>query len=179
MSAMSADAVQPERPRSERLSQSGWTEEEDRLLAACVCRLDEDQKLKWKLVSSYLPHRKPSQCMHRWNKVLNPNLLKGAWLPAEDAKLREAVETYGLGSTWTRIASHVESRNGKQCRERYYNHLDPLHQHASLHAPRGQDLDGSSRQIRKQVVIYFAPATWKNTQLCQEPHVVFSSGKPI
>ena len=39
-------------------------------------------------------------------------------------KLSELVEKYGH-QHWSRIAHHLHGRKGKQCRERYQNHLRP------------------------------------------------------
>jgi hypothetical protein len=50
------------------------------------------------------------------------------WSAAEDAKLVELVEQYGSKS-WTVIASKLGNRAGKQCRERWKNHLDPAINH--------------------------------------------------
>ena len=33
----------------------------------------------WSLVSQYFPDHSDLQCQHRWYKVLNPDLIKGAW----------------------------------------------------------------------------------------------------
>lgn len=38
--------------------------------------------------------------------------------------MRELVRQYGT-KKWSLIASKLEGRLGKQCRERWYNHLDP------------------------------------------------------
>lgn len=48
---------------------------------------------------------------------------KGSWTPEEDAILRDKRALYGR--KWAKIASHLPGRQGKQCRERYVNHLDP------------------------------------------------------
>merc|ERR1712224_1601 len=48
--------------------------------------------------------------------------LKGPWTQTEDSMLRSLVEQYSP-SKWSLIASHMENRNGKQCRERWLNHL--------------------------------------------------------
>jgi hypothetical protein len=50
--------------------------------------------------------------------------IKGPWTPEEDAKLVDLVSTNGP-SKWSRIASHFSLRIGKQCRERWHNHLNP------------------------------------------------------
>jgi hypothetical protein len=66
------------------------------------------------------------QCLHRWNKVLKPGLHKGPWTEEEDAIVREMVMRHGVGNVkWSVIASRLEGRIGKQCRERWFNHLDP------------------------------------------------------
>jgi len=49
---------------------------------------------------------------------------KGPWLAAEDEKLIQLVEKYGAHD-WSFIAEHIRGRVGKQCRERYFNHLAP------------------------------------------------------
>ncbi|GAB2265227.1 hypothetical protein Dimus_000295 [Dionaea muscipula] len=49
---------------------------------------------------------------------------KGRWTEDEDRCLVELVERYGENS-WSRIAASMGSRAGKQCRERWYNHLHP------------------------------------------------------
>ena len=33
----------------------------------------------WNIISSNFPFRTEVQCQQRWEKVLNPNLVKGAW----------------------------------------------------------------------------------------------------
>jgi hypothetical protein len=50
--------------------------------------------------------------------------VKGAWSDEEDQKLRELVEQYGP-KRWSLISQELPGRIGKQCRERWYNHLDP------------------------------------------------------
>ena len=64
------------------------------------------------------------QCLHRWQKVLNPDLVKGPWTAEEDAKIIELVTALGP-KRWSKIAQELPGRIGKQCRERWYNHLDP------------------------------------------------------
>lgn len=64
------------------------------------------------------------QCLHRWQKVLNPDLVKGPWTPEEDLKVIELVTKFGA-KNWSFIASKLNGRIGKQCRERWHNHLNP------------------------------------------------------
>ena len=49
---------------------------------------------------------------------------KRTWTPKEDAGIIRLVEEHGA-SNWSLIASHLVARSGKQCRERYHNHLQP------------------------------------------------------
>lgn len=57
------------------------------------------------------------QCLHRWQKVLNPSLIKGPWTKQEDEKLVILVQTQGA-KNWSKIANNLPGRIGKQCRER-------------------------------------------------------------
>jgi len=49
---------------------------------------------------------------------------KRAWTEEEDEKLLEAVTKYGP-QRWSLISTHLVGRVGKQCRERWFNHLCP------------------------------------------------------
>ena len=46
------------------------------------------------------------------------------WTPEEDTLIASLVQQFGTRS-WSTIASHLPTRSGKQCRERWHNHLDP------------------------------------------------------
>jgi len=53
------------------------------------------------------------------------SIIKRSWTPEEDAVLVAAVEKYGA-ARWSVIATHLSTgRMGKQCRERWNNHLSP------------------------------------------------------
>ncbi|KAI4305228.1 hypothetical protein L6164_028607 [Bauhinia variegata] len=51
-------------------------------------------------------------------------LIKGNWTEEEDRKLIRLVKQYGVRK-WAVIAENLVGRAGKQCRERWYNHLRP------------------------------------------------------
>jgi myb proto-oncogene protein len=57
--------------------------------------------------------------------VLNPSLVKGPWTDIEDRLLLHLVNIDGP-QKWTVIANHLPGRIGKQCRERWHNHLNPM-----------------------------------------------------
>ncbi|XP_028771446.1 transcription factor MYB119-like [Neltuma alba] len=52
------------------------------------------------------------------------SLIKGQWTDEEDRKLVKLVNEYGVRK-WAQIAENLEGRAGKQCRERWHNHLRP------------------------------------------------------
>ncbi|KAF8069755.1 hypothetical protein N665_1137s0023 [Sinapis alba] len=99
----------------------GWTTEEDETLRQAVLRF---KAKSWKKVAEFLPDRTEVQCMHRWQKVLDPNLNKGHWTQQEDETIVELVKNYGP-KKWSLISQSLEGRIGKQCRERWHNHLNP------------------------------------------------------
>ena len=98
----------------------------------------EDEKLKaavkghgarnWKKISmiAFDGARTDVQCLHRWQKVLRPGLVKGPWSACEDKIVFDLVTQHGVGNIkWSVIAAKLPGRLGKQARERWYNHLDP------------------------------------------------------
>lgn len=99
-----------------------WTEDEDKILTQSV---DENHGKNWKRIAESLPGRTDVQCLHRWQKVLNPSLVKGPWTDIEDRLLLYLVSIDGP-QRWTSVADHLPGRIGKQCRERWHNHLDPM-----------------------------------------------------
>nr|QHG11436.1 R2R3-MYB transcription factor 8 [Taxus chinensis] len=104
-----------------RSSKGGWTEEEDEILRRAVqCYNGKN----WKRIAQYFPNRTDVQCLHRWQKVINPNLIKGPWTKEEDNKIVELVQKYGV-KKWSFISQFLPGRIGKQCRERWFNHLNP------------------------------------------------------
>ncbi|CAJ1960315.1 unnamed protein product [Sphenostylis stenocarpa] len=50
--------------------------------------------------------------------------IKGQWTEEEDRILLKLVKQHGVGK-WSQIAEKLDGRAGKQCRERWHNHLRP------------------------------------------------------
>ncbi|KAM9553575.1 myb-related protein A-like isoform 2-T2 [Salvelinus alpinus] len=98
-----------------------WSRDEDERLKKLVEQHGTDS---WKLVANNFTGRTDGQCQHRWQKVLNPELVKGPWTKEEDQKVIDLVHKYGP-KRWSVIAKHLQGRIGKQCRERWHNHLNP------------------------------------------------------
>ena len=142
----------PRKPWSERKAPGKWTKAEDDVLRKAVTMYGAKE---WKKIAAVLGGSRTSvQCLHRWNKVLKPGLVKGPWskeevwtmnifqwwcnficlptfvhfphLSIQDRVVFDMVTRYGVGNVkWSFIAQQLKGRIGKQCRERWFNHLDP------------------------------------------------------
>lgn len=99
-----------------------WTEEQDAKLRKVVASRGPKN---WKKISQEHFHGlyTDTQCLNRWYKVLRPGLVKGPWLEEEDTVILQCMRS-GL-TKWSEIAERIPGRLGKQCRERWLNHLDP------------------------------------------------------
>lgn len=102
---------------------SHWTEAEDQLLLNFV-ETSNSAKPNWKSISKKFPNRTPHQIKCRWQKVVNPNLIKGSWTREEDEQIIAWVKSKGTGK-WNKLASQLPGRIGKQVRERWHNSLNP------------------------------------------------------
>ena len=64
--------------RKKILNKGRWVKEEDDKLKRIV-ESTPPLHLDWKVVAGYFTDRSDVQCQHRWQKVLNPELIKGPW----------------------------------------------------------------------------------------------------
>ena len=80
--------------------------------------------INWSKIAEKLESKNARQCQTRWQNILDPNRVKGPWTKEEDLKLIELVNKFGP-EKWSNISSYLPGRLGKQCRERWYNHLNP------------------------------------------------------
>ena len=55
------------------INRGRWTKEEDEKLRKLV----EIHGEIWDFIASHYPDRADAQCQHRWNKVVNPKIVKG------------------------------------------------------------------------------------------------------
>ncbi|XP_044250740.1 myb protein [Drosophila takahashii] len=97
-----------------------WSKSEDVLLKTLVEKHGEN----WEIIGPHFKDRMEQQVQQRWAKVLNPELIKGPWTRDEDDKVIDLVRSFGP-KKWTLIARYLNGRIGKQCRERWHNHLNP------------------------------------------------------
>ena len=102
-----------------------WSVEDDHKLASLVV---DSQPVNWFEICKHFPNRTQTQVMERWTKVLDPALLKGSWTRQEDETIIKYVAHHGTKS-WARLAALLPGRIGKQCRERWVNHLNPTINH--------------------------------------------------
>ena len=79
--------------------------------------------VNWSTISENMPGRSYKQCGERWLQQLDPHL-KTKWTKEEDLILSQSVSKNGPRN-WTRISYNLPGRRGKQCRERWVNHLAP------------------------------------------------------
>jgi hypothetical protein len=99
-----------------------WTAEDDALLRE---RIQQSHKLDWSNIAGAFQGKfKASECARRWQQIVQQRRLKGAWSAEEDARIVELVRQIGEKS-WSRLATFLEGRTGKQCRERWFHHLAP------------------------------------------------------
>jgi len=99
-----------------------WTAEEDKQLREAVRRYGQKN---WQQVAHCLKDRTGQQCLHRWQKTLNPDIRRGRWSPTEDMRLTLAVKAYGRSPRWVMVQKHIPGRTDVQCRERWVNIINP------------------------------------------------------
>jgi hypothetical protein len=98
-----------------------WTPEEDMQLAELMSNFPPPS---WGALVQNFPGKTTQQIAGRWEKVLNPNLVKGSWTREEDEAIIDFVNRNGPRN-WVKLAELLPGRIGKQCRERWTNHLSP------------------------------------------------------
>lgn len=99
-----------------------WSKEEESAIKKFV---EEKGENEWENLAEQMPNRTPNQLKDHYHKMTrNASSVKGAWTEDEDAKVMELVGKHGARK-WSEIARHLPGRVGKQCRERWHNHLNP------------------------------------------------------
>ena len=73
-----------------------------------------------------IPSNKEQQFQSDNQHIFIHNLLfpKKSWTEEEDIRLVSIVKKFGA-TKWSNIAKNIPYRTGKQCRERWFNHLSP------------------------------------------------------
>jgi hypothetical protein len=122
-------------------SKRNWSEEEIQLLIYFVRQYSQMNNVTplvmseddWEEIAKLLPRRLADCCKEKWMSLHHIHIHDAPWTNEEDAILVELIHKYGL-KKWTLIARELNKkacqsskvfRQGKQCRERWINHLDP------------------------------------------------------
>ena len=111
-----------QRGLNESLLKGKWTPEEDARLLEAVKQIGTGN---WVAVAEVIGGRTGQQCLHRYEKALNPEIRRGHWTAEEDEQLKRAVAEAGENRAWSQIRKGVPGRTDVQCRERWVNVLDP------------------------------------------------------
>ena len=117
-------ALAPTRARQKATNRSHnhkWSSEEDDLLLKLMT---ENKTENYATFLPNFPGKTVTQIAERWEKVLDPSLIKGSWTREEDEAIINFVKENGT-KNWAKLADILPGRLGKQCRERWRNHLDP------------------------------------------------------
>lgn len=100
-------------------NQKKWTREEDELLIILAQKFNEKH---WKEISRRFLKKNSLQCFSRYKRI-RPGIIKGSWKKEEDIEIISLVEEHG--KSWSKISKIMNTRNGKQIRDRFINVLDP------------------------------------------------------
>jgi hypothetical protein len=101
--------------------QAKWTIAEDRKL---IEHVKGTARPNWSAITAGFPGKTVHQVVDRWEKVVDPSLVKGSWTRQEDQMIISWVQVHGP-TDWTKLAENLPGRIGKQCRERWHNELNP------------------------------------------------------
>ncbi|KAL4506069.1 hypothetical protein ABPG72_013830 [Tetrahymena utriculariae] len=120
-----------------------WNDQETNLLVwiilkSCVFKRIDFRAISddvWEDISSMMVGRSSEQCKLKWLSMSKLNLQQQPWSEEEDNILRMIIKEYeqkNKQNKWSEIAVKLNQlshknvfRQGKQCRERWNNHLDP------------------------------------------------------
>jgi len=118
------ETLQKKKKDNEDSSSNKWTSEETKLLGKLVEQYNQSPP-QWNVIAKKFKNRNGFECIRKWQTLsIHPVIKgKGSWTREEDNILKDKRALYGR--KWAKIATHLPGRQGKQCRERYVNHLDP------------------------------------------------------
>mmetsp|Transcript_11375 Transcript_11375/g.27094 ORF Transcript_11375/g.27094 Transcript_11375/m.27094 type:complete len:485 (-) Transcript_11375:196-1650(-) len=102
-----------------------WSQDESRLLTKLVDQYKDLAAPRWNEIASNFHDKAAVDCLTKYQTLKKPRVVKGkgSWTAEEDAILIE--KRRELGKKWAKISAFLPGREGKQCRERFVNHLDP------------------------------------------------------
>uniref|UniRef100_M8B0J4 Myb-like protein L n=1 Tax=Aegilops tauschii TaxID=37682 RepID=M8B0J4_AEGTA len=103
------------------INHKAWTACEEKRL---ILTVQEKGMHNWINIAVALgTQRTPFQCLARYQRSLNPHILKRTWTKEEDLQLLAAVQTFGCN--WQLVSANLVGRIGNQCSNRYRKTLIP------------------------------------------------------
>ncbi|CAD8172656.1 unnamed protein product [Paramecium pentaurelia] len=120
-----------------------WTDDDKKVLIWLVGKylafhkrdFKQISESDWINISSMMQRREAFHCKQKWLQMLRLPLQQAPWTRHEDDALLLIIQEYqklNKGNKWSQIATSLNKRtdssvhrNGKQCRERWNNHLNP------------------------------------------------------
>ncbi|CAM9169183.1 unnamed protein product, partial [Sphacelaria rigidula] len=100
-----------------------WNRDTDLVLRDLVLR---SESIDWARIASTIEwdtgKNSAQECQRRWEAVKDTPV-KGPWSAEEDEHLKRLVDHFGY-KKWNLLAKSFPGRSGKQCRERWHNHVD-------------------------------------------------------
>jgi len=107
-----------------------WSKEDDTRLLDII-KKNKNPK-KWESIAKEFDRDKTSkECYERWIRYLKPGIRNGQWQDHEDAIVVKAV-TASIKqpfTRWSHLTQLLPGRVGKQIRDRWVNHLNPIINH--------------------------------------------------
>jgi hypothetical protein len=102
-----------------------WEKEDAERLEQLMENYQDSKSPQWDQIAANFPGRTAVDCLTQWHKMIPADRVrgKGSWTAEEDAVLISKHAFFGR--KWSKISEFLPGRAGKQCRERYVNHLDP------------------------------------------------------
>uniref|UniRef100_A0ACD5UMZ4 Uncharacterized protein n=1 Tax=Avena sativa TaxID=4498 RepID=A0ACD5UMZ4_AVESA len=103
------------------INHTAWTASEEKRL---ILTVQEKGMHNWINIAVALgTQRTPFQCLTRYQRSLNPHILKRIWTKEEDLQLLAAVQTFGCN--WQLVSASLDGRIGNQCSNRWRKTLLP------------------------------------------------------
>nr|VDD48950.1 unnamed protein product [Brassica oleracea] len=162
------------------INQGPWTAAEDDYI-----RLVTQNKsvTEWLDVAVSLgTNRTPFQCLARYQRSLNTDILRREWTPEEDHQLRAAVGLFGE-KDWQSVANEIEGRTGTQCSNRWNKSLVPSRKRVGKsNSKEAKWSSEEDKRLRVALTFFgaknynkiaqFVPGSWKDSL---DPRLNFGS----
>lgn len=126
------------RKSSQRAERQMWRADEDERLKRVVA---EHRGKDWKAIATCMQDRNHSQCLHRWQNHLRPQLKKSEWTLEEDQQIWNGVME--MGTKWAQIRKkYMPNRNENDISRRWKLIIQ------KARAPSGRKWDAAELEMR-------------------------------